>query len=1501
MAIYKPTYCYPYGGNIDFCVDPDTKAIYLQCKINTSNKKVTGYRLILADNEGNTVWEPKYISPIEDLALTDYGNRKEDDHGVGFNGDTLIIPLVQNWKAIDSVQGNFYLNPNCLYADIDGTVDYYITSSSTSYDDIKNLTELQDWNNTFDNSYKIGIGDLVVKKYGNANVWGTFLMTSSGLTAEGVPSQYALSSSNKKFYVKNGVDNHNTVWSFSDESAQKISGWLSYLDTWTPDTANLKTLNLVEGTQYSWKIILYQGDERNWRASSEIESFTLDGVSYTPPLSPEAHVSYVDYCDYSDTYDVSQYDILIAQGQILGSNGERLQIYPADVILQNYYVQLGHAEVDSNGVVTSWRSFSDRANIQIYDSSYGHIYPIDGAFEETVLQNNPEINACVVYKHSNNPAENLESDMVRVATTGKEDTIEISDILYHLMDGGLMSIDNTELREGDLILLKDLTGFEFLNGVYSVHSGTTRWNRNGSYTSWSQFIGKILLIKEGSQNTGHNFQSKATAGGILSRICGTGINAITPIGVAAVFYTTDDPTQPSSWTNGFNKSSYSVSLGQWEMMSVLPETSTQVEADYEGKVICVTNEDFSNNPNPITSFILYRIVQGTPIRLSNINIGDVIYIKEMLNYSDSNNTVFTGGFVCFTSASSGGSTTYTWYNNSFPAGVQDGSNLYFIPEQPVVLYPKHENLDFNFNNDNVDYVNVGEQISDSNSDVFQYNLNIISGSVSIASPTGNAVIGTYEPFLVDGAYLNQGEYFLGIYHFIETSPSYNNTVEVSYVSLEPGKTGSVALTSLVNNNNVYTIDQDVLVYRGISSYSSNNPLICLEYSNQNTWSIAKYWYLGQHGGYEYIGRETTALLPGTKVVVANNNPTYGATPQKIDDAVFGSGGMQKVTITNENYNMGKFYVEEFVGSNYKLRFYSLTRSNTGEDYLPTNYIFSVTKGKAYGGEKVSLVGTSKYKSPIVQIDISSVTALLNINSANKTFIKPCQNIQPGQYMVFTEVDEPSRRIVSFDNKNYGVELYNNTTNTTIYSSITNSATKEPYKYQIMSYFKESDYNPVNYNGDGEIGFAYVYNGDYQYYSMSALDTPEIQSFILDNSLYNVTIKQQITFSGDNSENLLRGYYKQGFGKRWEYYRMAIFNENGILLQDTGNIYDGDFSQYFWGLQPTINNENPITRYCLLIVEDEFGKIYTTGIKLISPKNTTKATATAVSIKYNYNLQSIDLEFAGLNYNNQCYTLFRQEIGTNKEPEIVDQLSAGSIIWKVRDYNITNNRKYKYYINEDNTLTAAKDVSASLQKPLEFISTLGKCWSIAELYPADLPEKMSKSLTIKKKYTIDENKVWLFKYNGEFGSQTQNIAKSEQATLGKYPRIGQGMRNSETGSVSCLLGSEIISGKRQEGSNELKGYQERLRSARELSGTTTSGNNAIDMLKAWREFVQSKNPKLLKDVKGQSWIVQIVSNQNTPMAHVQGQPDTISFSWTQIGDTDNIIITGNIDRDLTTDH
>ena len=64
-----------------------------------------------------------------------------------------------------------------------------------------------------------------------------------------------------------------------------------------------------------------------------------------------------------------------------------------------------------------------------------------------------------------------------------------------------------------------------------------------------------------------------------------------------------------------------------------------------------------------------------------------------------------------------------------------------------------------------------------------------------------------------------------------------------------------------------------------------------------------------------------------------------------------------------------------------------------------------------------------------------------------------------------------------------------------------------------------------------------------------------------------------------------------------------------------------------------------------------------------------------------------------------------------------------------------------------------------------------------------------------------------------------------------------------------------------------------------------------MLNQWRKMAYSRNPKLLKDNKGQSWIVQIFSSSNTPYSHYVNQPDKISFSWKQINTTDKSIIYG----------
>ena len=68
-----------------------------------------------------------------------------------------------------------------------------------------------------------------------------------------------------------------------------------------------------------------------------------------------------------------------------------------------------------------------------------------------------------------------------------------------------------------------------------------------------------------------------------------------------------------------------------------------------------------------------------------------------------------------------------------------------------------------------------------------------------------------------------------------------------------------------------------------------------------------------------------------------------------------------------------------------------------------------------------------------------------------------------------------------------------------------------------------------------------------------------------------------------------------------------------------------------------------------------------------------------------------------------------------------------------------------------------------------------------------------------------------------------------------------------------------------------------------------------MLKQWRAFAYSKKPKLLKDTKGQSWIVSITDSSNSPFNSYHNQPDKISFTWVEIESTDSVVIYGDGDE------
>ena len=250
-----------------------------------------------------------------------------------------------------------------------------------------------------------------------------------------------------------------------------------------------------------------------------------------------------------------------------------------------------------------------------------------------------------------------------------------------------------------------------------------------------------------------------------------------------------------------------------------------------------------------------------------------------------------------------------------------------------------------------------------------------------------------------------------------------------------------------------------------------------------------------------------------------------------------------------------------------------------------------------------------------------------------------------------------------------------------------------------------------------------------------------------------------------------------------------------------------------------------------------------------------------------------------------FDIYKQEVIYNAVGEIIPVTTLEPVIidtnsFSLQDYNISNNRIYRYIIyptlSESTTILSAQD---------QIIKTNWGNWSITELHPTD-------SINV---FSVSPSDVWLFKYNVETGDQTQNINRNQQQTLGQYARYTQGQQNYVSGSVSCLLGQEFTSMEYliKNGIEIVQGgYQEILPFTSPLSS-----NDKVSMLYQWRKIVASTNPKLLKDRKGQAFLVTLTDNKNKPMDDVAYQPDTISFSWHQIGTPDGIQIinTNNINN------
>lgn len=184
-----------------------------------------------------------------------------------------------------------------------------------------------------------------------------------------------------------------------------------------------------------------------------------------------------------------------------------------------------------------------------------------------------------------------------------------------------------------------------------------------------------------------------------------------------------------------------------------------------------------------------------------------------------------------------------------------------------------------------------------------------------------------------------------------------------------------------------------------------------------------------------------------------------------------------------------------------------------------------------------------------------------------------------------------------------------------------------------------------------------------------------------------------------------------------------------------------------------------------------------------------------------------------------------------------------------DFNAVNNAEYQYILFAE----TAEYISAPLQQNGYTITSWWN-WSLT---------KLAKSETDDKIYYADSKNVWLFDTEVQSSALQQNLDKATIENFTQFPKISTGKKNYLTGSISAFL------------SNPHNARYE----------------DTIEQYNAFIDFIADENPKLLKDRKGNGWIVDTTSNQMQYNDVTAEQITTVNFDFVQLDDLDDLNIIG----------
>ena len=213
-------------------------------------------------------------------------------------------------------------------------------------------------------------------------------------------------------------------------------------------------------------------------------------------------------------------------------------------------------------------------------------------------------------------------------------------------------------------------------------------------------------------------------------------------------------------------------------------------------------------------------------------------------------------------------------------------------------------------------------------------------------------------------------------------------------------------------------------------------------------------------------------------------------------------------------------------------------------------------------------------------------------------------------------------------------------------------------------------------------------------------------------------------------------------------------------------------------------------------------------------------------------------------------------------------TMGNGLYDFHDYKVSQGQFYHYLSvvrKSDGNYITYENVDENDE--LKYIKAVWDNWSIC-----DLEQDINDDKVFYK--TGD---TWLLGLNLARESVSQNINVVSYETMGQYNKYGLGKKKYESSNFSCLLGTmHEVTTTQEDGENRTTKTNYTYTEREDFSSVYAQ---EIAKLEKWRAFSTNGRLKLLKDVKGNMWIIQIVGIPNYEINNAPSVlPTTISFDW-----------------------